>query len=245
MAEIENLTKNRNMIIVTIVVFLMIGLLLYLGLRGGSSSKPEQKVDTGSVVTVKSDSVNLSLDGNNNLSIKTPTDLFTGEWTGEKTSAFLAYLLENGSTTFIQGGYVVTVTVDGVTTTLYFSDNDELIQTIIDDTSGDDDSDSDGDNGGDDIGEIFGSTPTPTPAATTVATPTPTDDGDDVGGPGEDYGHPECALWRLSYCADPLPTPTATPTQPVEDGVFLESYCDAWNELGIGSTIITNTVCVE
>jgi len=243
MADFSNLTKNRNMAIVAVAVFLLIGLLVVLALRGGGDKKPADNIGTNNVVNIKSSSVNISIDGSNNLNLKTPSDLFSELWSKERVSVLITYLLENGERIPVQGGYVIAVTIDGVTTTLYIDADDELIGSIIDDALDDYSSGNDGD-GDDDIGDYFDDS-TPTPVSVPTPTPTPADGNGETGGPGEDYGHPECAYWRLSYCADPLPTPTSTPDQLVEDGVFMESYCEAWNELGIKSTIISNTVCIE
>ena len=238
MANISEITKNKNAAIIGIVALLAIALLVVFVFSGRSSNK--QVDESGnSVVNIKNNSTDINIDTSNKLSLRTSSGLFTDKWSKEKVSALIDYFLENGELVAIPGGYAITITIDGETVVLYINGDDELIGSIIDGST-DDSGDSGGSDGGDDIGDIFNDeTPTPTP--TSVPTPTPTE----AGGPGEDYGHPECAYWRLSYCADPLPTPTPTPDQPVEDGVFLESYCDAWNELGIKSTIISNTVCIE
>lgn len=239
MAGIGDLTKNKNVAVIAIVVLLAAVLLVVL-IVGGSGSKKSIDESGGSVVNISSNNADISIDASNKLSLKTSSGLFTDMWSKEKVSALISYLLENGSLVAIPGGYAVTITIDGETVVVYINGDDELMDTIIDESTDGDSGDGDNNGDGDDIGDIFDDG-SPTPTSTPVPTPTPTDEG----GPGEDYGHPECAYWRLNYCADPLPTPTPTPDQPVEDGVFLESYCEAWNELGIGSTIITNTVCIE
>jgi hypothetical protein len=156
--------------------------------------------------------------------------MFSEFWTRGKTSALFAYYND-----FYAQGAEIT---NGKATFTY--SDDELIDAVIDETTGSNNGGSGGGTGGSgpgqDIDDLF-NTPTPAPTSTgraTRRTPTPT--------PTTPEKEPWCLYWRLSYCVIAYKTPSPSGPSATPAANILPPNCPE-NTL-TGRTVIGNELCL-
>jgi hypothetical protein len=198
------------------VFVLAVGVVVLLILLGrGAPGKAGRDINS---VTVQKDGNTLTVNSDGTVSYETDEGTFTDFWDADKTNAFFDYINSkySGEGDLISGGedYVL---INGQTS--YSLGDDELIDTIEDETGGGGGSPPPGGGGS-------GGLPSPTPTATAGQ-----------GGGGD----PECLYWRLSYCVrprTPSPTPSSTPVE-VE---IREPNCEANTQTG--RTVIGNDLCL-
>jgi len=213
MKDLFNQHKTE-IVIGGIAVVAFVGILLFL-LQGsggifsevtGSRTKIEAKNSTnGNSLTVYSDG---------SVEVSKGSEVYRTYWDKNKVDAFLSYQSS----------------VYGNESFSY--ENDELLDEIINETSG---GGSQTPDDGQDIADFF-NTPTPAPTSSPGGSggsggPTPTPD------PG---GQPWCLYWRLSYCVI-LYTPPPTGTPGPEEGILPP---DCQENLQTGKTVIGNELCV-
>jgi len=233
---IQTITKKPLIAIgiVVAIVLLIAAITLFSGGRNISNL-----TDDNADIVVKKDADTLLINNSGYVKLVRNGREFEAFWDDEKMSLFKLYLTEN----LLEQDLSITgysITIDGVT--YYLSGDDELIQVIISETqAGDDDNSADENNDeGDDEGldDYFNpSTPRPTSSS---------GGGGASGGGGS--GPSWCKLWRLSYCADPLPRPSPSPSivpTPSASAVPYVFDCGLGGEMVTDRTVISNTLCVK
>lgn len=227
---IQTITKKPLAAVGIIVAILLLLVGVVVLTRGGGVAGTEDTAD----ITIRKDGKTLLIDDSGRVVLKKDGQEYVDYWNQEKLEIFKLYLSENASEqglTFT--GY--SIVIDGVSYSL--PGDDELIETIIEETEsggggGGDDEGSGGGDGGDGGGlDDYFTSPTPVPSS-----------GSGGGGGGPSW----CKLWRLSYCADPLPTRTPTPTPtPTEYVVPYVFDCGLGEDLVTDRTVISNTLCLK
>jgi hypothetical protein len=218
--------KKKSLIVGLLGLAIGLLVLVILVAKGGEEAA---KRDIASA-TIQKDGNTLIINSDGTVTYETESGVYEDFWDADKTSAFFAYIDSNYSGTgeIIVGGQNY-ISVNGSTgTTTYALGDDELIDTVEDETSGEG-SGGDGGSGG---SGGSGGQPTPTPTV-----------GQGGSGGGGSGGGPdsECLYWRLSYCVrprTPSPTPSSTPVT-VE---IREPNCEANTQTG--RTVIGNDLCL-
>lgn len=216
----KNLKKHTKALAIIGGISALVIVLVLLVLGSSGSSIFQNENDVAKIQATKGDGV-LIVGQDGKVEYRKGDTIYTDFWSSDRTKAFFDYYDEV---------YSGSAQKDGSTASFTY-DDDELLDTITDQTEN-------GNNGGsgnggddDDVSEYF-NTPgaSATPSGTFVSTPTP-----------NPQGQPWCLYWRLSYCVILYtPSPTGTPN-PNEEGI-LPPNCE--DNQFTGKTVIGQELCV-
>ncbi|OGM28297.1 hypothetical protein A2801_02460 [Candidatus Woesebacteria bacterium RIFCSPHIGHO2_01_FULL_41_10] len=221
--------KNKRLVYMIggllLLAMVFAGVLLLFGGSGKSDELQSIEVRLGDqTLTVSRDGMVL---------LRTSDGEFQDQWSTEKTRAFFDYFNER---TFEEGEYLLLLNSEAGTQAVAIGD-DELINVVINETTG---GTGDDGNSGEDIDDYFddggssggggGSTPTPPPG------------GGGSSGGGESGDDDTCLFWRISYCVEFPPDPTPSPT-PTDSPVQIKPP-DCAENYETGRTVISSELCL-
>ena len=225
--------KNQKNLVVIGAILAGIATLAFLAILLSGRKSEDKNI---SAVAIQKNGGQLIVRRDGSVTYVFGDDSYSDTWDQDKTDAFFkhfedTYLVAEGE--YITGGQnSVTVIVNGSQSS-YVLDDDELVDVVIDDTTGGGGGPggTGGTGGSGGSGGSGGTGGTSSPGGGT-STPGPT---------MPPYGpDPNCLFWRLSYCVRPR-TPTPTPVQ-TTTAVIRPPDCT--ENIQTGRTVISNELCV-